>query len=193
MKRFLPLFAAGLALLLVLGCSQDSRPPDSSGRLLSRDQVRLLSPRDFSGKARALDAMGDFSLAVTPGTAAEVRGEGYRLSVPAGSVNRPVTIQANWLGDEATPEIGFNFSPEGQEFLRPIEFEVSLPLQPSDVPAGDELLVLYDREDGWYEVISNEVHWQSVDEKAVMRAPLEHFTKYLIGTGPPPDEGGGGN
>ncbi|MDP2361326.1 MAG: hypothetical protein Q8O14_11350 [bacterium] len=187
MKRFLPLFAAGLGLLLAFGCSQDSRPPESGGRLLSRDQVRLLSPADFAGKDRVIDAMGDFTLQVLPGEASVVEGEAFRLVAPAGAVSQPVTIHAQWLGGDGTGEIGFNFTPEGQEFLLPLHFELTLPLQPADLPAGDELMVLYDREDGWYEVISNEVHWLSVDEKATMLARLEHFTKYLIATGPPPD------
>ena len=193
MKRLMPLYAAGLALLLALGCSQDSQPSESSPRLLSRDQVRLLTPNDFTGKAHDIDALGDFSLSVVPGSPAVAENGAFRLSVPAGAVTQPITIQANWLGDEATPEIGFDFGPAGQEFLRPLTFEITLPLTPADVPAGSELMVLYDREDGFYEEVSNEVHWQTVDEQAVLRAPLEHFTKYLIGTGPPPDEGGGGN
>lgn len=189
MTRSHAFIAAGLALLLVSGCSQDSRPPESGGRLLSRDQVRLLSPADFPGKERAIDALGDFSLSLVPGQPASVEGEGYRLSAPAGCVAQPVTIQAEWLGDGG--EIGYNFTPDGQEFLAPLVFELILPLQPADLPAGDDLMVLHDREDGWYEVISNEVHWLSVDDKALLRAPLEHFTKYLIGTGPPPDDGPG--
>jgi hypothetical protein len=193
MKRFMPLLSAGLLLLLALGCSQDSRPSDSGSRLLSRDQVRILTPQDFASKARDIDALGDFSLSLVPGSAAVVEGEGYRLSAPAGAVTQPVTIQANWLGDEAAPEIGFDFSPQGLEFAQPLSFQITLPLKPEDVPAGSELMVLYDREDGWYEEVSNEVHWRTVDDKAILDAPLEHFTKYLIGTGPPPDDDPGNN
>ncbi|MFA7330085.1 MAG: hypothetical protein WC326_03320 [Candidatus Delongbacteria bacterium] len=195
MRRFLPLGAAGLALLLAFGCSTDgSRAPESSGRLLSRDQIRLLTPADLPAKAHDLDAMTDFTLVVTPGAASEYTGAGFSLKAPAGAVSTPVTIVANWQGDEASPAIGFEFGPEGQEFLTPLEFELVLPLSEADLPAGDELLVVYDRQDGWYEVVSNEVHWMSADEEARVDARLEHFSKYLIATGPPPDDGpAGGN
>jgi hypothetical protein len=191
MRRFLPLGAAGIALLLAFGCSSESREPESGGRLLSRDQIRLLSPADFPTKAHDLDAITDFTLSVTPGAASVYTGAGISLRVPAGAVSAPMTIVANWQGDEASPALGFEFGPEGQEFLAPLDFELVLPLAESDVPVGDELLVVYDRQDGWYEVVSNEVHWMNTGEEARVDARLDHFSKYLVATGPPPDEGTG--
>lgn len=192
MRRFLPLGAAGLALLFAFGCSSESQAPESGGRLLSRDQLHLLSPADFPAKAHELDAVSDFTLTVNPGSAAVFSGSGYSLRVPAGAVTAPVTIVADWQGDETTAAIGFEFGPEGQEFLAPLEFELTLPLTSEDLPAGDELLVVYDRQDGWYEVVSNEVHWMSADGEVRLGSRLEHFSKYLVATGPPPDEGSGG-
>ena len=191
MRRFLPLGAAGIALLLAFGCSSESREPESGGRLLSRDQIRLLSPADFPTKAHDLDAITDFTLSVTPGAASVYTGAGISLRVPAGAVSAPMTIVANWQGDEASPALGFEFGPEGQEFLAPLDFELVLPLAETDVPVGDELLVVYDRQDGWYEVVSNEVHWMNTGEEARVDARLDHFSKYLVATGPPPDEGTG--
>jgi len=190
MKRFLPLWAAGLSLLLAIGCSTDSQAPESGGRLLSRDQIRLLTPADLPAKSHALDAMSDFSLQVTPGAAVAFEGNGVALRVPAGAVTLPVTIQARWMGGDSQPALGFEFGPEGQEFLAPLEFELSLPFSADDLPLGDELLVVHDREDGWYDVVSNEVHWMSADEGVAVGARLQHFSKYLVAVGPPPDEPG---
>jgi hypothetical protein len=191
MKRFLPLWAAGLSLLLAVGCSTDSPAPESGGRLLSRDQIRLLTPADLPVKSHALDAMTDFTLQVQPGSAAAFEANGVTLRVPAGAVTSPVTIQAHWMGGDSQPALGFEFGPEGQEFLAPLEFELTLPVSADDLPLGDELLVVYDREDGWYEVVSNEVHWMSADEGVAVGARLQHFSKYLVAVGPPPDEPGG--
>jgi len=187
MKRFLPLWAAGLSLLLALGCSTDSQAPESGGRLLSRDQIRLLSPADLPTKSHALDALADFTLEVRPGSVAVYEGGGVSMRVPAGAVTTPVTIQARWMGGDSEPALGFEFGPEGQEFLAPLEFELTLPVTNQDLPGGDELLVVHDREDGWYEVVSNEVHWMSADEGVVVGARLNHFSKYLVAVGPQPD------
>jgi hypothetical protein len=176
-----------VALAVWTGCSNVPEEGAPAARVLQADQVTLLAPAAVKGAAT--DGLHDFTLLVRPARAASHSQTGFNLRAPRGCVAAEVLITADWLGDDRVkPAWGFDFGPGGQEFLQPLQ--LTFLLQPQDLAGLDPstLTLLLDREDGTYEVVPSEVYEDLVPNLVLLRAEVEHFSRYLIGTGPPPDE-----
>ncbi len=184
--------------LLLTGCSVDREPGDSTQTLYRADQVTLLQQVHLSpGKASLVDGTLDFSLELDPqnevhwSTSADPENEAdwnqvVSVTIPAGAVTEPVTIEGRWMGGAGDPALGYEFGPEGLHFSAPIQVSIALPIDEATIPSDEELLVLYDREDGWYEAVDNEVHWNTSGNAVTLDAGIDHFSRYVIATGPPP-------
>lgn len=198
------LVLGGILALLCTGCSTDREPGDSTQTLYRADQVTILQQVHLSTtKASLVDGALDFTLQVDPenevhwSTSAEDPenevhwGHGVSVTVPAGAVTEAVEIHGHWLAGDDGSALGYEFGPEGLEFAESIVVNITVPLAEETIPADGELMVLYDREDGWYEVIENEVHWNTAGDGVSLQTGIDHFSKYLLGVGPPPDDDDG--
>lgn len=143
------------------------------------------------------DLGGDFSLDLTPQRSAALDLPGFRLRAPRGCVGQEATITGDWLGDEnENPVIGYNYGPDGLEFLQEflLPLQVEFKLKTRDLEGLDPacLLVVLDHEDGTYEIIPSVVEAMPEGDLdnphgVKIRAEIDHFCRYLIATGPPPD------
>jgi hypothetical protein len=182
MKRHALMIGLLLPLALWLGCAVDEEP---ATRLVAGEDIKMLAPA-VSKDARTDDLM-DIVLNLRPNRPATAVRPGVVLSAPRGCVDAPLTIRGDWQGDEPQqPAIGYDFTPDGTEFLLPLRIQfLLLPCQVEGIDPA-RLTVVLDREDGTYELIPTEVDvWPGA---VVLRAPLEHFSKYLVAVGPPPDD-----
>ncbi|MDP2359818.1 MAG: hypothetical protein Q8O14_03560 [bacterium] len=173
-----------LLLPLLLACSQTSLQEEGTVRLLDAEQVRLLTPP--AAKGALTDWPGDFTLALDPSRAANHNQAGFQLRAPRGCVAQSLVITGRWLGTDVPPALGFDFGPDGTEFLLPLEMQFRLLRQDLEGVDLSLLTVLLDREDGTYEVIPTVIDEQ-MPGIVRLTANAEHFTRYLIATGPPPD------
>ena len=182
MKRHVILIGLLLPLALWLGCAEDEEP---ATRLLGSDEVHVLVPAVDKG-ARTDDFM-DIVLNLRPNRPATATRPGVVLTAPRGCVDEPLSIHGDWQGDNPQlPAIGYDFTPDGTEFLLPLRIQfLLLPCQLEGIDPA-RLTVVLDREDGTYELVPTEVDvWPGA---VVLRAPLEHFSKYLVAVGPQPDD-----
>ena len=192
MNRFPASSVLLLALLAWSGCSRTTSQDSATNRVLQGDQVRLLVPT--LSKFAAVDDLRDFTLRVRPDHRARYHRSYFSLEAPRGCVNAEVMIAADWLGDDAVnPAWGFDFGPVGQEFLIPLH--LTFEFDHHDLEGLDPALLtlLLDLENGSYEVIPSTVEEFLDLDEVVLEADVEHFSRYLIGVGPPPDDNGGGH
>jgi len=171
-----------LPLALWLGCAVDEEP---ATRLLGEGELQLLAPA--ASKDAQTDDLMDIVLNLRPNRPATAVRPGVVLTAPRGCVEQPLQITGDWQGDHPQlPAIGYDFTPDGTEFLLPLRIQfLLLPCQVDGIDPA-RLTVVLDREDGTYELIPTEVDvWPGA---VVLRAPLEHFSKYLVAVGPPPDD-----
>ena len=185
-----------LFLLLATGCSDSGMQTDDSPVLYTADQLQLLVPSRVAPKADLVSEL--HTIAVSPGEQAEFSDGLIYVNVEPGCVTAPMTLTADWQGDEESPEYGYDFGPEGTVFAQPIQVSYALDLV-DDMDAVDtELLsMFYDREDGLYELIPSVIEFEPVivwdeecqcedeDIRIWVRASVDHFSKYIIATGPP--------
>lgn len=189
MRRTFLILGLVLPLSFWSGCSN---PGDEPATLLQSDQLTFVVPA--ASKAEGTDLGGNFSLPLQPSRSTSIQLPGFRLRAPRGCVGQPVTIAGDWCGDDRQhPAIGYDFGPEGQEFALPLQLEFKL--RQEDLAGLDPttLLVVLDHEDGSFEVIPSQVEEASADDPEIpngikISTLVEHFSKYLVATGPPPDE-----
>lgn len=112
-----------------------------------------------------------------------------------GTVNTRTNISATWLGPRG--DYGYEMGPHGQNFNLPVTMCIDVtPLVDLEIAEADELLVLLDNEDGSYDQVPAVLETVPGDashpDRIRQRAVIWHFSKYVIGIGPPPG-GEGGN
>jgi len=174
---------------------------DSEGpRIFSADEITLLTASRSAGKADRAD--DDHFILVEPEVSTYYSQGLLTFLTPQYSVEEPVEVVARWMGDdEVEPAYGFDFDPEGLQFARPVRLRVSL----DDVAEYEGLdrrqyeemieqaMLLYDLEDGNYEEVPSTI-LRLLDPDGRMhvwiQGVIHHFSKYIVGNGPP---GGGGN
>jgi hypothetical protein len=184
MKRPFLFLALLLPLAFWLGCAVDEQP---ATQVLGAGQIQLLVPS--ASKEAGTDDLMDLHLSLRPNRPATATRPGVVLFAPRGCVEQPLTITGDWQGDEVDlPAIGYDFSPDGTEFLLPLRIQfLLLPCQVVGIDPS-RLTVVLDLEDGSYEIVPTEV--DILPGAVVLRAPLEHFSKYLVAVGPQPEGSG---
>ncbi len=204
MKFYRSIFAmTGLAFLLA-GCS-DSTMDDSQGpRILSEDEITFLVPTPSVQKEDGADE--DHLIPLTPNESTYYTAGLLTFWSPAQAVTDSVDVLATWLGDDdVEPYYGYDFDPEGLQFERPVMLRIALDQVEGfeDLDAFalgqmgdfiDQLLLLYDMEDGNYEVVPSVVLREMQQDGTIrlwMQGTITHFSKYIVGGGPPGGGGGG--
>ncbi|MFA7330084.1 MAG: hypothetical protein WC326_03315 [Candidatus Delongbacteria bacterium] len=183
------LLALVLPLAFFSGCANTGDEPAT--QLLQADQLQFVAPP--AAKAAQTDTWMDFSLTLHPNRPATVVVPGFLLHAPRGAVEQTLTITGDWCGDDAQdPVVGYDFAPDGSEFLVPLR--VMFVFLPQSLEGLDpaRLTWVLDHEDGTYEVIPSEVqvlpaHGPGNPGAVRVLAQVEHFSRYLIAIGPPPD------
>jgi hypothetical protein len=189
--------ALGLGLALLAGCSRDSGPaPDSTPAPVDASQVRLVDTHSLMAKTPGIDdGMGytdEFSHEfVVDANAGVGFADGFlEFSAEGGAVDHAVAIDAQWLGADGF--YGYDFGPDGLQFAEGVElsYDVDGILEAGLLEDGQQLVLYWDLENGTFQEIPSEVVIQN--GKAELKATIHHFTKYVIGIGPPPGGGDGG-
>jgi hypothetical protein len=173
----------------IMGCALDSTQSTEGNKVYSADQISFVSPPLESSKANMTDEVFwlEFNLQVQPNRKARYNDGMIKYKVPRGAVSEAVNITGRWMGEDAEePRYGYQFGPAGLEFLQPTELKINVtPLvHYFDL---DNLLVLLDNEDGSYDVIPSEILSQGSNH--FIRSEIEHFSKYILGSGPPSGDG----
>lgn len=192
MRRISASIVLLLALLAWSGCSRTTSQDNAANRVLQGDQVRLLA--SALSKGAAVDDLRDFTLRIRPNQVACYSKKYFTLTAPRGCVGTETLISGDWLGDDVVnPAWGFDFGPVGQEFLLPLH--LTFHFNHHDLEGLDPALLtlLLDLENGCYEVIPSTVEDFLELDVVVLEADVEHFSRYLVAVGPPPDDNGGGN
>lgn len=209
MKRPGQRFLALLAALGLLGCSAvDPDRQENREQVFAASQVQLLPPDLLTDKNTAVDDRrqpGDpegfrpwmpdvfqFTLASDEPTTVRHNWMGFRAQ--AGSVTQDRLLTARWLGTRGY--YGYDMLPHGLNFEQPVELVIDVTaVIATGLWEADELAVYLDNENGTYTLIESEPEAEDRDDaqdRILLVAPLEHFSKYVIGIGPPPG-GSGGN
>jgi hypothetical protein len=184
-----PLISLSLIALLgswFIGCSSEEPVADRSMTLLSLEQVQPLEAPVVAGKASHTDEI-DFQMILQPNRQTVHANGSFRVMVPRSAVGETTTITGDWLGDHDPGYFGIDFGPAGLEFLRPIEMWVRIPAWVFEDYDPARLCVVHDREDGSYEVVPSQWNWRG--GSWWLTGEIEHFSKYLVAVGPPPDNG----
>lgn len=184
MRTILRIGSVALAAWLVIGCSTEPTTQDSSVQAFSAENLVLIAPQGVAAKASATDEV-DFELALQPNRNANYNTSEFKIKVDRGSVQEDVTIDGDWLGDNTPGYFGIDFGPDGFEFEQPIEVWIRIPAWVFEQYDADRLCFVLDREDGSYELVDS--HWNFRGGSYWMTSDIEHFSKYLVAVGPPPD------
>jgi len=184
MKRLL-LPAIGLAAWLATGCSDDpTATKDTSAPVFSADQLLLIQPDAVADKHAATDEI-DFSFDVEPGRKVNFNRPGFKIRVDRGDAPFDTTITGDWLGDNEPGYYGIDFGPEGFEWAEPINLEIKIPTSLIIEFGLDRLYIVLDLENGTYEPVPAD--WHVHGNHYWLDGEIEHFSKYLVAVGPPPD------
>ena len=198
-KVHLLLALAGVALIALIGCESTGGQSQDEPVILSADQLQILTPSGLVAKADDID--DDHEIYVRRYGRTRYQTPLLRMSVESRSVSEDVVLTAQWQGNnEEDPEYGYEFGPEGMVFDRPIVIAYALDLVDDiDDVDLDLLSMYYDREDGTYEQIYSYIYFEPIfnydgghhdlDFKIWVVGWVDHFSKYIIATGPP--TGGG--
>jgi hypothetical protein len=202
-------FLALLASVMLVGCSAvDPDARNNTEAVFTASQIQLLSADLLVDKNSPIDDRripGDpetfqpwmpdnFSFQLASGSPTTVRHNWFGFRAQAGSVERDRNLQARWLGPRGY--FGYEMLPHGLNFEHPVELliDISAALA-TGLWEADELAVYLDNENGTYTLIESEPETEDradAEDRVLLRARLEHFSKYVIGIGPPPG-GEGGN
>ena len=199
MKLLAQLSALGIGLGLLVGCSREPAPaPVTGSEAVDAAQVRLIDPAAITAKSVGIDDGQGYTDEFSHDFIVdENNGVGFadgflEFSADAEAVEQDVAIEARWLG--ADGNYGYDFGPDGQQFSEGVElaYEVGGILDSGLLQDGERLVLYWDLENGSLVEIPSELVIEN--GKAELKAVIHHFTKYIIGVGPPPGgDGGGGN
>jgi len=206
---------------MIVGCSDNTMESTDAPRVFNADEITLLRPNVEIQKNQSIDE--DHLIQVLPDEMTMYREGLLGFKAHPNSVDQPVDITAAWMGDDdAEPLYGFDFGPEGLQFNRSVKVWISMDLVAGfeDLDSEDlddlesvmqELLFLYDLEDGTYEEVPYWIDFEFVDDdgddddgddddgdddgmriRVWMVGTVDHFSKYIVGNGPPGGGSGGG-
>jgi hypothetical protein len=196
-----------LLLALLSGCSSVDSGAGDEPTVLQANQVQLISSDLLVAKGVTTDGRNDsgdpeafnpflpdnFSFTLSAQADTRVRHNWFGFRARAGSVNRDRNIRAQWLGPRGL--IGYEMLPHGLNFSEPVDMLIDITLL---VDSGlwdiTQLVIYLDNEDGTYTPLPSTPENEDGEgrERTLLRTELEHFSKYVIGVGPPPG-GNGGN
>ena len=194
MKHFAQLLALGMGLALLSGCSQEkTSAPGYESNPISASAIRLVDTSLLTVKAaRTDDGQGytdEFShnFVVDDGQGIGFEDGFLDFSANGDAVSNDVAIEAQWMGSGGF--YGYDFGPDGLQFDNGVElgYEVGGILASGLLNEGETLVLYWDLENGSFVEIPSELVIEN--GKAELKATIHHFTKYVIGIGPPP--GGG--
>ncbi len=198
MKKLLLLISIGL-LAALMGCSDQTAGPQSTETRYTPEQIHFFTPEEVS---KELTTDGGFiggdptvfypwmpdliRFMLYPDRDISVDENFFKFRAEAGSVPDNVLIQARWMGPRGL--WGYDMEPHGLNFDHPVQFMIDITtLVALNVPQ-DRLLMLLDNEDGTYSPIEAQIHayQEGLLTRYFMNGSLNHFSKYVIGIGPPP-------
>lgn len=176
----------GLALVawLAIGCACDGGADDGGVRTLQATDLALLAPREPVDKAVGADEI-DFEFVVQPDRSLNHNRPGYKVKVERGDAPFEATITGDWLGDNTPGCFGIDFGPEGFEWASPIEMAIKIPWWVLIEYDPACLMIVLDNEDGTYEPVPS--RWEFRQGFYWLDGEIEHFSKYLVAVGPPPE------
>lgn len=204
MLKLPPLHKLVLLLALLAGCSAVDPGTRDEPTVLQANQVQLIPAELLVTKGITTDGRNDsgdpdtfipflpdnFSFTLSAQADTRVRHNWFGFRARAGSVNRDRNVRAQWLGPRGL--IGYEMLPHGLNFTEPVEMLIDITLL-LDTGLWDiaELVIYLDNENGTYTPLPStpETEMDEGRERVLLRTELEHFSKYVIGVGPPP----GGN
>jgi hypothetical protein len=210
-RNTLGLLMAALALWAGLsGCSDTNTREGSTTRTYQAGELRLGLVAELAQVTHKVQATDDgrrasevdnllqpayFDFTLRPERATDLDQHYFAWHSQAGSVNQRLNISATWLGPRG--EYGYEMGPHGLNFNLPVTMCIDVtPLVDLDLAEADELLVLLDNENGSYDEVPAVLETipgdMSHPDRIRLRVTLWHFSKYVIGIGPPPG-GEGGN
>lgn len=207
MLKLPPLRTLVLLLALLAGCSSVDPGSGDEPTVLQASQVRLIPSELLVDKGATTDGRNDsgdpetfnpflpdiFSFTLWASEDTRIRHNWFGFRARAGAVNRDRYIRAQWLGPRGY--IGYEMLPHGLNFQEPVDLLIDVT---AIVATGlwdiEELGIFLDNENGTYTPLNSTAETEDgpVLDRILLKAELEHFSKYVIGVGPPPG-GSGGN
>ena len=184
MNTTLKLSGIALAAWLAVGCSSDPAAEDSSRTVFTASDLQLVVPQDVAAKTVGVDET-DFEFVVQPNRSFNYNRPGYKVKVERGDAPFEATITGDWLGDNTPGYFGIDFGPEGFEWASPIEMAIKIPWWVLIEYDPACLMIVLDNEDGTYEPVPS--RWEFRQGFYWLDGEIEHFSKYLVAVGPPPD------
>ncbi len=202
-RKLLVLIGLGL-LGSLIGCSNEGTAPQDTEITYTADQIEFINPMEISkdlptaGGSRFGGGSGEPAVffpwmpdavrfMLNPGENTSIDQNYFKFRAMGDAVEQPTLIQGIWLGPRGI--WGYDMSPHGMNFNSPVQFMIDVsPLLALDLPQ-DRLLMLHDNEDGTFVPVQAEiVPYDSAENNSryFMRGTLNHFSKYVIGIGPPP-------
>jgi hypothetical protein len=195
-----------LLLTLMAGCSSVDPGTGSEPTALQASQVQLIPAELLVAKDVATDGRNDsgdpedfnpflpdsYTFTLYADADVRVRHNWFAFRAREGSVEQDRTIRAQWLGPRGY--IGYEMLPHGLNFQEPVTLLIDITAI-IDTGLWDiaELGIFLDNENGTYTPLPStpEAEDGQERERTLLRAELEHFSKYVIGVGPPPGGSGG--
>ncbi len=174
-----------------IGCENSSTQPSQTDNIFTADEITLIVPVATVAKGNAVDQDQFFTLTKRGHTNFE--SNGFRFHARPNSVDEDTEINADWMGDWDEPVFGYQFGPEGLVFSQSVEigYEFGLVDNMGDLDR-ESLQLFYDREDGTYEPIPTRIAVEperledgTVVQNVWVYGLVDHFSKYIIATGPP--------
>ncbi len=192
MKTLTRLLLLPLGLGLLASCStQDGTAPTDERTTIDANQVRLVNTFDLLAKADRIasgnlttDAQHDFEL---DNASLSTFSDGFlSFKAEAGSLpEADVAIHADWMGEDGY--FGYDFGPDGYQFSQGVEvsYKVDAIVAAGLLEDGSQLKLYWDMENGHFEEVPADLVFDE-DGSARLQATLYHFSKWVIGIGPPP-------
>ncbi len=183
-------FATTLIALLI-GCSQSPVVEESETTVYQAGEIDLLQidtlPQDKAATVfdDDFDPFQPYTVSFLLEASDRLRLEEHALGFYAArnSVAQDTEIDGRWLGPEG--HFGYDMQPHGLNFNRPVRFTIDVQwVLDLGIYDPSRLVLLLDNEDGTYNLIPSNLRSGNI------RAMLHHFSKYVIGIGPPPSGNG---
>ncbi|MCA9783219.1 MAG: hypothetical protein KC518_06520 [Candidatus Cloacimonetes bacterium] len=203
------MFRIGEALLWLgllagfTGCNDGAPADHEEGRVFQTGEVQLVQPDLLVQKAALTDGGSSlsnllspdyFDFTVRPDRITDYDHGYFSWYSQPGTVASRTNIAGTWMGPRGF--YGYDMSPHGLNFGQAVDLGIDVtPVVILGLADVDNLVMLLDNEDGTYTEIPATVETMGLEALGTLRYQLKgtvwHFSKYVIGIGPPP--GGSGD